>query len=69
MLENPGTISLTVVHAVLPELSRPDRGFSLVRSLLAQKRISEFVATDTIESEYSRASIIPDVANFYRTHG
>ena len=68
MLENPGAICLAVVHAVLPELPRPDRGYSLVRSLLAEKRISDFLATDTIASEYSRASVIPDVANYYGTH-
>ena len=59
---------MAVVHAVLPELPRPDRGYSLVRSLLAEKRISDFLATDTIASEYSRASVIPDVAKYYGTH-
>jgi len=67
-LENAGTVYLAVIHPVLPEMSTPDKGYRLIKSLLAEKRVGDFVATDTIDSEFSKASIIEDVVNYYRTH-
>jgi len=67
-LENAGTIYLAVVHPVLPEMAAPEKGYRLIKSLLAEKRIGDFVATDTIDSEFSKASIVQDVVNYYKTH-
>jgi phosphoribosylpyrophosphate synthetase len=67
-LENAGTIYLAVVHPVLPEMATPDKGYLLIKNLLGERRIGDFVATDTIDSEFSKASIIQDVANYYKTH-
>ncbi len=67
-LVNVGMMDVAVIHAVLPEMSAPDRGYRLVKKLLAEGRIREFVATDTIDSEFSKASVIGDIVDFYRRH-
>lgn len=67
-IENVGTVYLAVVHPVLPEMSTPDKGYRLVKKLLEERKIGDFVATDTIDSEFSKASIIQDVVNYYRNH-
>jgi phosphoribosylpyrophosphate synthetase len=67
-LENAGTVYLAVVHPVLPAMGAPDKGYGLVKSLVAERRVGDFVATDTIDSEFSKASVVEDVVNYYRTH-
>jgi len=67
-LENVGTVYLAIVHAVLPDMSTPERGYGLIKKLISEKRVSDFVATDTIDSEFSKASVIPDVVNYYQIH-
>lgn len=67
-LENAGTIYLAVVHPVLPEMPTRDKGYRLIKNLIAEKKIGDFVATDTIDSEFSKASVIQDVVNYYKTH-
>ena len=67
-LENAGNVYLAIVHAVLPDMSTPEKGYRLIKSLIADKKIGDFVATDTVDSEFSKASIIQDVVNYYRNH-
>ncbi len=67
-IDNARTVYFAVVHPVLPEMSTPDKGLGLIKRLLEEKKIGDFVATDTIDSEFSKTSIIQDVVNYYRNH-
>jgi phosphoribosylpyrophosphate synthetase len=67
-VDNPGTIYLAVVHPVLPDMSTSEKGYGLVKRLLNEKKIADFVATDTINSEFSKASIIQDIVRYYKGH-
>ncbi len=67
-IDNPGTIFLAVVHPVLPDMPTPDKGYRLVTRLLDERKIGDFIATDSLDSEFSKASIIPDVVKYYRNH-
>ena len=66
-LVNVREMDIAIVHAVLPDMPTSDRGYRLIKKLLAEKKIREFVATDTVDSEFSKASIIDDIVNFYRS--
>ncbi len=65
-LVNVGEMDMAIVHAVLPDISTSDKGYKLIKRLLAEKRIREFVATDTVDSEFSKASVIDDIVSFYQ---
>lgn len=67
-LVNVGMMDVAIIHPVLPDMPTPDKGYRLVKRLLAEKKIRRFVATDTIDSEFSKASIIEDIVEFYRRH-
>ena len=67
-IDNPRTIYLAVVHSVLPDMGTSEKGYGLVKRLLSEKKIADFVATDTIDSEFSKASIIQDVVRYYKNH-
>jgi phosphoribosylpyrophosphate synthetase len=59
-VRNPGYIDCFAVHPVLPM-----EGFE--RSKALKKRVRRFVGTDSIDSDYSRASVIPEVVEFYKS--
>ena len=67
-LVNVRMMDVAIIHAVLPDMPTVDKGDRLVKRLLAEKKIREFVATDTVDSEFGKASVIDDIVNFYRTH-
>ncbi len=66
-LVNVREMDMAIVHAVLPDMPASDKGYRLIKKLLAEKKIREFVATDTVDSEFSKASVIDDIVNFYRS--
>lgn len=59
-IKNPGYIDCFAVHAVLPK-----EGFDRLSRL--KGKVRRFAATDTIDSDYSKASVIPEVVDFYNT--
>lgn len=61
-IKNPRYIDCFAVHAVLPR-----DGFE--RSMTLKDKVRRFVATDTIDSDYSKASVIPEVVEFYKQDG
>ena len=66
-LVNVRMMDVAIIHAVLPDMPTVDKGYKLVKRLLAEKKIREFVTTDTVDSEFSKASVIDDIVNFYRS--
>jgi len=66
-LVNVREMDMAIIHAVLPDMPTSDKGYRLIKKLLAEKKIREFVATDTVDSEFSKASVIDDIVNFYRS--
>jgi phosphoribosylpyrophosphate synthetase len=67
-IENHGGIVVAVIHPVLPDMPTPDKGYRLFKTLIAEGKIRDFVATDTIDSEFSKASTVEDVIGYYRSH-
>ena len=59
-LENCGHIDCFAVHGVFPEA-----GFA--RSKRLNNVVRRFVTTDTIDCDYTRASVIPEIVEFYKT--
>jgi hypothetical protein len=49
-------------------MSTSEKGYGLIKRLLNEKKIADFVATDTINSEFSKASVIQDIAKYYKNH-
>ena len=59
-LLNASSVDIACVHAVLPQIGN-DRLTNMIRDGL----IREVVATDTIESPYGKASVIPELKELY----
>ena len=59
-LENYGNIDCLAVHGVFPEA-----GFA--RSKRLKNVVRRFVTTDTIDCDYTRASVIPEIVEFYKS--
>lgn len=57
-MRNTGYVDCFAVHGVLPE-----EGFSRLKSM--KKKVRRFVTTDSIDNDYSKATIIPEIVDFY----
>ncbi|MDI6720750.1 MAG: phosphoribosyltransferase family protein [Candidatus Aenigmarchaeota archaeon] len=59
-LENHGYVDCFAIHGVLPE-----KGHDRTKAMLG-KKVRRFITTDTVDCDYSRASVIPEIVEFYR---
>jgi phosphoribosylpyrophosphate synthetase len=62
-IENCGNVDCFGVHGVFPR-----EGFDRA-NILKRKNVRRFVTTDTIDTDYSKASVIPEIVDFYRNNG
>ena len=58
-IDNMRNIDCFAVHGVFPE-----EGFAKSKSL--RGKVRRFVTTDTVDCDYSRASVIPEIVEFYK---
>ena len=63
-LVNVKDVTVACIHAVLPKI-----GEDRLTELQESGRIKEIVATDTVDSAFSKTSVIPEAADFLRGLG
>ncbi len=61
-IENKGYVYCLAVHGVLPM-----KGFEKTKDMKRDVRM--FVTTDTIDTDYSHTSVIPEIVDFYKRNG
>jgi ribose-phosphate pyrophosphokinase len=60
-IENAGEIIVACIHPVLPKV-----GYNRLIELKKSGVIKDIIATDTINSEFSKASVIPELAKYFQ---
>ncbi len=60
-IKNYKDVLVSCVHAVLPDV-----GYERIKGLLGNGKIKEFVSTDTIDSEFSRISVVPEIVSYLK---
>jgi len=61
-IRNAGSVTVACVHPVLPE-----KGYKKLGELIESGKITEVVATDTINSDFSKTSVIPELVEALKT--